>query len=87
MATIRLSTDAQRVDRPRIRIIRPESSSTHSGIRPRILIRPPVPFNRTLSAALDDLELQLLQNPNRWRKRLIRLRKLILEYRAMGRAS
>jgi hypothetical protein len=56
-------------------------------MRPRILIRPPVPFNRTLSAALDDLELQLQQNPNRWRKCLIRLRKLILEYRAMGRPS
>jgi hypothetical protein len=56
-------------------------------MRPRILIRPPAPFNRSLSAALDDLELQLLQNPNRWRKRLIRLRKLILEYRAMGRPS
>jgi hypothetical protein len=70
MATTRpLSTGAQRVDRPRIRI------------------QPPVPFNRTASAALDDLELQLQQNPNRWRKRLIRLRKLILEYRAMGRPS
>ena len=85
MVTTRpLPTGAQRVDRPRIRITPPEATS---GIRPRILIRPPVPFNRTLSAALDDLELQLQQNPNRWRKRLIRLRKLILEYRAMGRPS
>lgn len=47
----------------------------------RIRIQPPVPFNRTLSAALDDLEWQLQQNPNRWRKRLIRLRKLIAERR------
>ncbi len=77
-------TQTRQRERIRIRITPPEATS---GIRPRILIRPPAPFNRTLSAALDDLELQLQQNPNRWRKRLIRLRKLILEYRAMGRAS
>ena len=78
------TADTQPRQRARIRRNNPEATS---GIRPRILIRPPAPFNRTLSAALDDLELQLQQNPNRWRKRLIRLRKLILEYRAMGRPS
>ena len=75
------------IDRPRIRIAPPEPTGAQRAVRPRIRIQPHVPFNRTLSAALDDLELQLQQNPNRWRKRLIRLRKLILEYRAMGRAS
>ncbi len=84
METTWRTADTQPRQRARIRIIRPEATS---GIRPRILIRPPVPFNRSLSAALDDLELQLQQNPNRWRKCLIRLRKLILEYRAMGRPS
>jgi len=69
MATIRLSTDAQRVDRPRIRI------------------QPPVPFSRSLSAALDDLVFQLEQRPGRWKTRILRLRKLILERRAMGRAG
>jgi len=69
MATQSLSTGAQRVDRPRIRI------------------QPPVPFDRTASAALDDLVLQLERNPNRWRKRLLRLKKLIWEQRAMGRAG
>jgi len=63
MATIRPSTGAQRVDRPRIRI------------------QPPVPFSRSLSAALDDLELQLQMNPGRWKKRLIRLTKLLSERR------
>jgi len=63
MATQSLSTGAQRVDRPRIRI------------------QPPVPFDRTASAALDDLVLQLEQRPGRWKKRLIRLRKLIAERR------
>jgi len=63
------TTDAQRVDRRRIRI------------------QPPVPFNRTASAALDDLALQLERNPNRWRKRILRLRKMIWERRAMGRAT
>ncbi len=75
------------IDRPRIRIAPPEPTSAPRAVRPWISLKPPVPFNRTLSAALDDLELQLQQNPNRWRKRLIRLRKLILEYRAMGRPS
>jgi len=70
MAAIReLSTGAQRVDRPRIRI------------------QPPVPFDRTASAALDDLVLQLEQRPGRWKTRILRLRKLILERRAMGRAG
>ncbi len=78
------TAETQPRQRARIRIAPPELAS-EPRIRPRILIRPPVPFNRTLSAALDDLEVQLQQN--RWRKRLIRLRKLILEYRAMGRAS
>ncbi len=55
--------------------------------RPRIRIQPPVPFNRTASAALDDLVLQLERNPNRWRKRILRLRKMIWEQRAMGRAG
>jgi hypothetical protein len=64
-----LSTGAQRVDRPRIRI------------------QPPVPFNRTASAALDDLVLQLEQRPGRWKTRILRLRKMIWERRAMGRAG
>ncbi len=53
------------------------STGAQRAARPR----PPVPFNRTLSAALDDLELQLQMNPGRWKKRLIRLRKLIAEHR------
>jgi hypothetical protein len=69
MATQSLSTGAQRVDRPRIRI------------------QPPVPFDRTASAALDDLIVQLERNPNRWRKRILRLRKMIWERRALGRAG
>jgi len=69
MATQSLSTGAQRVDRPRIRI------------------QPPVPFNRSASAALDDLIVQLERNPNRWRKRILRLKKMIWERRAMGRAG
>jgi len=77
------TAETQPQQRARIRLTPPAATSS---IRPRILIRPVVPFNRTLSAALDNLELQMQQNPNRWRKRLIRLRKLILEYRAMGRA-
>ncbi len=63
------------------------STGTHSVDRPRIRIQPPVPFNRTASAALDDLVLQLEQRPGRWKTRILRLRKLILERRAMGRAS
>ncbi len=55
--------------------------------RPRIRIQPPVPFDRTASAALDDLVLQLERNPNRWHKRILRLRKMIWERRAMGRAE
>ncbi len=49
--------------------------------------RPPVPFNRSLSATLDDLVMQLERNPGRWRKRVLRLRKLIAEQRALGRAA
>jgi len=55
--------------------------------RPRIRIQPPVPFDRTASAALDDLIVQLERNPNRWRKRILRLRKMIWERRALGRAG
>ncbi len=55
--------------------------------RPRIRIQPPFPFDRTASAALDDLVLQLERNPNRWRKRLLMLRKMTWERRAMGRAG
>jgi len=55
--------------------------------RPHIRIQPPVPFDRTASAALDDLVLQLEQRPGRWKTRILRLRKLILERRAMGRAG
>ena len=55
--------------------------------RPRIRIQPPVPFNRTASAALDDLIVQLERNPNRWRKRILRLRKMIWERRVLGRAG
>jgi len=56
---------------------------------PRVDVRnyPPVPFDRTASAALDDLIVQLERNPNRWRKRILRLRKMIWEWRAMGRAG
>ena len=64
-----LSTRAQRVDRPHIRI------------------QPPVPFNRTASAALDELVMQLEQRPGRWKTRILRLRKMIWERRAMGRAG
>ena len=55
--------------------------------RPRIRIQPPVPFDRTASAALDDLIVQLERNPNRWRKRILRLRKMIWERRVLGRAG
>ncbi len=55
--------------------------------RPRIRIQPPVPFDRTASAALDELVLQLERNPNRWRKRILRLRKMIWERRVLGRAG
>ena len=84
METTWSTADTQPRQRARIRITPPEATS---GIRPRILIRPPAPFNRSLSATLDDLVIELERNPGRWRKRLIRLRKLILEYRAMGRPS
>ena len=63
------------------------STGAQRAARPRIRIQPPVPFNRTASAALDDLVLQLEQRPGRWKTRILRLRKLILERRAMGRAG
>ncbi len=63
------------------------STGAHSADRPRIRIQPPVPFNRTASAALDELVMQLERNPNRWRKRILRLRKRIWERRALGRAG
>jgi hypothetical protein len=78
------TAETQPRQRARIRITPLEATS---GIRPRILIRPPALFNRTASAALDDLIVQLERNPGRWRKRILRLRKMIWEYRAMGRAS
>ncbi len=57
------------------------STGAPRAVRPRISLKRPVPFDRDASAALDDLEWQLQQNPNRWKKRLIRLRKLIAERR------
>ncbi len=61
-------------------------NGTRTSDRPRIQLQAPVPFNRTASAALDDLIVQLERNPGRWRKRILRLRKMIWERRAMGRA-
>ena len=40
---------------------------------------PARPFDARLSATLDDLVLQLERNPNRWRRRVFQLRKLIAE--------
>lgn len=62
-------------------------TGAHRAARPRIRIQPPVPFRRDLSIALDDLVLQLEQRPGRWKTRILRLRKLMLERRAMGRAG
>jgi hypothetical protein len=71
-------TGAQRVDRPRIQL-RPA---------PRLRIPQPTrPYRQDLSSALDELVSQLEHNPNRWRRRLLQLRKLVLEHRAMGRAA
>jgi len=67
--------------------IRPLSTGAQRVDRPRIRIQPPVPFNRSASAALDDLIVQLEQRPGCWKTRILRLRKLILERRAMGRAG
>ena len=75
------------IDRPRIQIAPPEPTGAQRAVRPRIRIQPHVPFNRTASAALDNLVLQLERNPNRWRKRILRLRKMIWERRALGRAA
>ncbi len=45
------------------------------------------PFNLELSIALDKLIIQLeTGNPSRWQKRIWRLRKLVLEHRALGAA-
>ncbi len=43
---------------------------------PRADVRP---FNPRLSLALDDLIQQLERNPRRWERRILRLRKLVLE--------
>jgi hypothetical protein len=46
------------------------------------------PFNRELSNALDRLILQLEQgNPGRWTRRILKLRKLVAEHRALGGAK
>jgi len=73
METIRpLSTGAARADvRSRIRRI-PLASA---------------PFRADLSLALDELVIQMERRPGRWKTRILRLRKLILERRAMGRAG
>jgi hypothetical protein len=43
------------------------------------------PWNPELSIALDRLIIQLeTGNPSRWQKRILRLRKLVLEHRALG---
>jgi len=63
------------------------TTDAQRAARPRIRIQPPVPFNRTASAALDDLIVQLERNPGRWRKRILRLRKMLWERRALGRAG
>ncbi len=45
------------------------------------------PFNRELSITLDRLILQLeTGNPSRWQKRILKLRKLVVEHRALGGA-
>ncbi len=99
MAAIReLSTGAQRAVRPRIRIQPPVpmnyaaascgvSTAKPLFVRSKLRGMYPKRFNRTASAALDDLVLQLEQRPGRWKTRILRLRKLILERRAMGRAG
>lgn len=46
------------------------------------------PFNRELSATLDRLIIVLEEgNPGRWRKRVLLLRKLVAEHRALGGAK
>ncbi len=46
------------------------------------------PFNRELSATLDRLIIALEEgNPGRWRKRVLLLRKLVAEHRALGGAK
>jgi hypothetical protein len=46
------------------------------------------PFSPELSSALDKLIIQLeTGTPSRWQKRILRLRKLVLEHRALGRAG
>ncbi len=67
--------------------IRELSTGAPRAVRPRISLKRPVPFDRDASAALDDLVMHLERNPNRWRKRILRLRKMIWERRAMGRAT
>jgi hypothetical protein len=45
------------------------------------------PWNPELSIALDRLIIQLeTGSPGRWSRRILKLRKLVLEHRAMGRA-
>jgi len=63
------------------------STGAPRAVRPRISLKRPVPFDRDASAVLDDLIVQLERNPNRWRKRILRLRKMIWERRALGRAA
>ncbi len=55
-------------------------------IQQQTTAQPARPFDARLSARLDDLVLQLEQNPNRWRRRILQLRKLVAEHRAMGGA-
>ncbi len=56
----------------------------HTTTREPIAARP---FSPELSIALDKLIIQLeTGNPGRWHRRIIKLKKLMLEHRAMGRA-
>jgi hypothetical protein len=45
------------------------------------------PFTRRLSATPDSLVLQLEANLPCWRRQILRLRKVAVEHRAMGRAG
>ena len=50
-----------------------------TATRPTTTALPARPVDARLSATLDDLVLQIERNPNRWRRRVLQLRKLIAE--------
>ncbi len=58
-----------------------------SGYRVTIAPTTARPFDARLSAHLDLLIVQLESNPPRWKRQILRLRKLIAGHRAMGRAG